>query len=159
MAAAADFAKLPTPSLPTLDRPFGVHLWPLFDKLYTAVVGHSAEDFRFVAGKTPLSTFRETAGLIVAYYVIILCGREFMRNQKPLKLTGLFMVHNLLLTTVSAALLALFIEQLLPTLWRHGVFYAICNHNGGWTKPLVTLYYVCSTSPTVFLMRQLTLSL
>jgi hypothetical protein len=39
-------------------------------------------------------------------------------------------------------LLALFIEQLLSTVWRHGVFFAICNHQGGWTKPLVALYYV-----------------
>lgn len=53
------------------------------------------------------------------------------------------MIHNLGLTVISGTLLALFIEQLLPTLWRHGVFFAICNENGGWTKELVTLYYVC----------------
>lgn len=53
------------------------------------------------------------------------------------------MIHNLYLTIISAGLLALFIEQLLPTLLRHGLFYTICDHRGGWTDRLVILYYVC----------------
>jgi hypothetical protein len=52
-------------------------------------------------------------------------------------------VHNLYLTIISGVLLALFIEQLLPTIVRNGVFFSICNHKGGWTKELVMLYYVC----------------
>lgn len=106
-------------------------------------MGYAPTDFRFVHGKTPMSTFRETASLIVAYYAIILGGREFMRHRKPQRLNALFMIHNLYLTLISAVLLALFVEQLLPTVARHGLFFAICNHEGGWTKPLVTLYYVC----------------
>ena len=69
-----------------------------------------------------------------------------MRNRPAFKLNTLFMVHNLYLTMISAALLALFIEQLAPTVWRRGVFYAICDHDGGWTPPLVILYYVCVPS-------------
>lgn len=65
-----------------------------------------------------------------------------MKNREPFKLNGLFMVHNLALTIISGVLLALFTEQLLPTIARNGVFYAICDHRGGWTAPLVTLYYV-----------------
>jgi fatty acid elongase 3 len=135
----AQLNKLP---IPTLDRPFGIHLWPIFDNVYTKIMGYSAEEFRFVPGKTPLSTVKETALFIGLYYIIILGGREFMRNRKPMQLKGLFLVHNLYLTAISAILLALFIEQLLPTIVRHGVFYGICNKSGGWTKPLVTLYYV-----------------
>lgn len=52
------------------------------------------------------------------------------------------MLHNLALTIISGGLLALFIEQLLPTVWRHGIFFAICDERGGWTEKLVTLYYV-----------------
>jgi hypothetical protein len=133
------FKRLPTP---TLDRPFGIHLWPIFDKAYSTVTGHAAEDFRFVRGETAMSTFNETAAVIVSYYIIILGGRELMRSRPAVKLNTLFMLHNLILTLISGALLALFVEQLLPTVWRHGVFYAICDHQGGWTKPLVTLYYV-----------------
>jgi fatty acid elongase 3 len=52
------------------------------------------------------------------------------------------MIHNFYLTAISGVLLALFIEQLFPTVVQHGVFFSICNHKGGWTKELVTLYYV-----------------
>lgn len=65
-----------------------------------------------------------------------------MRNRPAFKLNAFFMVHNLYLTIISGGLLALFIEQLAPTVRRRGVFFAICDHEGGWTPPLVTLYYV-----------------
>ena len=128
--------------VPSVDRPFGIALWPIFDKMYSAVRGYSPQDFRFVRGVTPISTFTETAGILVAYYIIIFGGREFMKNRPAYKLNGPFMIHNLYLTVISAGLLALFIEQLLPSLWRHGLFYTICDHRGGWTNPLVILYYV-----------------
>ena len=67
-----------------------------------------------------------------------------MRNRPAFKLTGPFIVHNFYLTAISAVLLALFLEQLIPTVYHHGLFYAICDVKGGWTSPLVTLYYVCS---------------
>jgi fatty acid elongase 3 len=127
---------------PTIDRPFGIHLWPIFDKAFEAVVGYPASEFKFVEGVTPMSTFKETAIALVAYYIIIFGGREFMKNRPPFKLNTLFMIHNFYLTAISATLLALFIEQLLPTLYRHGIFFAICDHRGGWTQPLIVLYYV-----------------
>ncbi|KAI5299997.1 cytochrome c1 [Ascosphaera pollenicola] len=127
---------------PSLDAPFGVHLWPLFDQAFDAVKGYPASAFRFVAGATPMSTLKETTTALISYYVIIFVGRELMRNREPFKLRGLFIVHNLILTLISGILLSLFIEQLLPTLVRGGVFYSICNHDGGWTQPLVTLYYL-----------------
>lgn len=128
--------------VPTLDRPFGVHLWPLFDQAYEKVMGYPASEFNFTEGVTPLSTLKETTMMLVTYYVLIFGGREVMKKLPAFKLNTLFMIHNLLLTTVSAILLALFIEQLLPTLWRHGVFYTICDQQGGWTRPLIILYYV-----------------
>lgn len=128
--------------LPTIDRPFGVHLWPIFSSVYEKVVGYPAEDFRFVSGVTPMSTLKQTAIALVTYYVVIFGGREVMKKLPAQKLNALFMIHNFYLTAISGILLALFLEQLIPTLYHNGVFYAICNHDGGWTKPLVTLYYV-----------------
>jgi len=128
--------------LPTVDRPFGVELWPIFDKAFTAVMGYSTNDFRFVAGKTPMSTLKETSIFIVAYYLFIFGGRELMRNRKPFQLKTLFLIHNFYLTAISAVLLVLFVEQLFPTVVRKGVFHAICKTDGGWTQPLVVLYYV-----------------
>jgi fatty acid elongase 3 len=128
--------------LPTIDRPFGIHLWPIFDKAFEAVVGYPASEFKFVEGVTPMSTFKETAIALVAYYIIIFGGRELMKNRPAFKLNTLFMIHNFYLTAISATLLALFIEQLLPTLYRHGLFFTICDHQGGWTQPLIVLYYL-----------------
>ena len=89
-----------------------------------------------------MSTLRETTAVLVSYYVIILLGREAMRYFSPLKLNGLFKLHNLFLTIVSFSLMVLFAEQLIPTVWKNGVFFAICHKDGGWTDKLVVLYYV-----------------
>ncbi|KAH6689557.1 elongation of fatty acids protein, partial [Plectosphaerella plurivora] len=128
--------------LPTIDRPFGIELWPIFDKAWTAVIGTPASEFRFQQGVTPMSTIKETSIFIVIYYAVIFGGREWMRNREPYKLKTLFLIHNFYLTAISGILLALFIEQLLPTVVRGGIFNAICHAEGGWTQPLVVLYYL-----------------
>jgi len=128
--------------LPTLDRPFGVELWPIFAKGYSAIFGYSPNDFKFVDGVTTLSTLKETAIALTSYYVIIFGGRQLMKKREAFVLNGPFMIHNLYLTIISGCLLALFFEQLLPTVVRNGVFFGICNVEGGWTKELVMLYYV-----------------
>ncbi|KAF2427579.1 elongation of fatty acids protein 3 [Tothia fuscella] len=128
--------------VPTLDRPFGLALWPIFEKSFEAVKGYKPQDFRFEQGVTPFSTFTTTAVVLVTYYMVIFGGREIMRSRKPLELNWLFKVHNLYLTLISGTLLVLFLEQLIPTVWRHGVFFAICNREGGWTDKLVILYYL-----------------
>lgn len=141
MSSPADLlSQIP---LPTLDRPFGIELWPIFDKAWQLVMGYPAVDFRFKPGVTPMSTLRETGIFIVVYYAIIFGGREYMHKREPYKLKTLFLIHNLYLTAISGILLVLFIEQLLPTVVRKGIFHSICDGEGGWTKPLVVLYYVC----------------
>ncbi|KAG7125566.1 Elongation of fatty acids protein 2 like [Verticillium longisporum] len=104
--------------LPTIDRPFGIELWPIFDKAWTAVVGYPTSEFRFKQGDTPMSTLKETLIFIVIYYTIIFGGREWMRNREPFKLKTLFLIHNFYLTAISGILLVLFVEQLLPTVVR-----------------------------------------
>lgn len=133
------FGSFPVPSL---DRPLGVHLWTIFSKAFELVAGYPADEFEFVVGKTPMSTLTETSIFVAVYYTVIFGGRELMRNRTALKLKSLFLVHNLCLTAASAILLALYIEELIPTLVRKGVFYAICDRRGGWTQHLELLYYV-----------------
>merc|ERR1711981_1167537 len=127
---------------PTLDRPFGLALWPIFEKAYEAVNGYKPQDFRFEQGVTAFSTFGVTAGTLLSYYIVIFGGREVMRNRPALQLNGLFKIHNFYLTAISGMLLLLFAEQLIPELVRNGVFHAICDHSGGWTDKLVVLYYL-----------------
>lgn len=131
-----------TASLPTLDRPFGVEMWPIFEKLWTQFRTFRPQDFRFVSGVTPMSTFKETAAVLTAYYIIVFGGRELMKKRDAFKFNPLFMAHNLFLTILSGGLLVLFMEQLIPTLVRKGIFYTICDADGGWTHRLVVLYYV-----------------
>jgi hypothetical protein len=133
--------------VPTLDRPFGLQLWPIFSKAYESTMGYKPEDFRFVPGETPLSTFKACATFLISYYIVIFGGREIMRNREPFQLNFLFKVHNFGLTAASFVLLVLFAEELIPTVWRHGLFYAICDHKGGWTDRLVILYYVSFNCP------------
>jgi hypothetical protein len=129
--------------LPSFQRPFGVELWPIFEKAFSKVMGYRPQDFDFQPRVTPLSTLKEAGFTILAYYVIILGGRELMRNRPAFKLNMPFMIHNFYLTVISAILLVLFVEQVVPTIYNHGLFFAICDVQGGWTPPLVILYYVC----------------
>lgn len=127
---------------PNLDRPFGLHLWPRFSQGFEFVTGYPASEFEFVVAKTPMSTLKQTSTVIAAYYTTIFLGRKIMQHREAFKMKSLFLVHNLYLTAISALLLALFAEELIPTLVRKGVFYAICDPDGGWTQHLVVLYYV-----------------
>lgn len=116
-------------------------LWNAFDAAFTRLAGYPATEFRFVPGQTPLATGGETAAVLLSYYAVILGGREVMRNRKPFSVHSLFIMHNFILTAVSAALLALFAEQLLPMLAHGGLHKSICGADS-WTKQLNILYYV-----------------
>ena len=142
MAATFSSSLIKDIQVPSIDRPFGIELWPIFDKAFTAIKGYHPQDFEFQPGKTPMSTMKESAAMIITYYVVILGGRELMRNRPAFKLNGLFMIHNFYLTAISGALLLLFAEQLIPEVYHNGVFHAICHADGGWTPKLVILYYL-----------------
>ena len=115
--------------------------WQLLDKAWMAIFGNHAEEFRFTPGHTPLSTLKETMAMLVIYYAVVLGGREWMRNRPAFKLNNLFLIHNFFLTAISGGLLVLFLQQLVPRLWSHGLFDGICGA-GGWTDKLVVLYYL-----------------
>lgn len=137
--------------------PINLSPWTNFDRAWTAIVGYPAKDFRFTPGKTPISTLKEALIINALYLVVIFGGREVMRNQQAYKLNTLFKVHNFVLTAVSGALLVLFAEQLLPSLWKYGLYNCVCS-SPGWTDKLVVLYYLnyltkyVELIDTVFLM-------
>ncbi|KAI0463685.1 Fatty acyl-CoA elongase/Polyunsaturated fatty acid specific elongation enzyme [Komagataella kurtzmanii] len=132
-------------SILSFDKPFGIELWPIFDT-FAAKATHGAfvpSEFEFVAGKLPLSTLEPVLYSIAAYYFIVFGGYYFIKKLelKPLVLNALFSAHNLFLTTASLVLLTLMVEQLVPIIYHHGLFYSICNTRA-WTQELVTLYYL-----------------
>ncbi|CEP21679.1 ELO2 [Cyberlindnera jadinii] len=129
----------------SIETPFGVKLWPLFNEAVSFVTGGRfvPDAFEFVEAETFLSTFPPVALTIVLYYTLIFGGQYcFNRYNWPAwKLNYPFQLHNLVLTLISGTLLVLMVEQLVPIVYHHGVFYAICNQKA-WTQELVTLYYL-----------------
>ncbi|EED19044.1 elongation of fatty acids protein, putative [Talaromyces stipitatus ATCC 10500] len=115
--------------------------WSLFDQVWTTIMGYSADEFHFDQEKTPMSTFKETGAMIAFYYLTIFTGYQWMKNREPFKLSTLFKIHNFMLTAVSGALLVLFLEQLIPSIWNNGLYKCICS-KPGWTDKLVVLYYL-----------------
>jgi len=131
--------------VPSIERPFGISLWSYFNVLASTLTQGRfiPSEFQFIEGETFLSTFPPVALTITLYYIIIFGGQAIFQkfNLKPWKLNFLFQLHNISLTLISLTLLSLMIEQLIPILYHHGLFYAICNKNA-WTQQLVTLYFL-----------------
>ncbi|KAF7725238.1 hypothetical protein EC973_000326 [Apophysomyces ossiformis] len=112
-------------------------LYPLFAQVYGKLIGPASE-FRFTPGVTPLATFRE--GFIL-YFVVIFGGQYLMTNRAPVRLSLVNQIHNFLLTVVSGALLIMIGEQILPKIYRHGLFYGLCDDDA-YSQPLELLYYL-----------------
>lgn len=127
---------------PTFDRPFGARLWPTFEGAFEWIFGYERHGFKLVIGETPLSAFKDVVAVLALYYTVVLCGPRLMRNRKPLHLPLLFRLYNLLLVGSSALICLLFVEQMVPTIKRHGLLFSICELNGGFTDELTLLYYV-----------------
>lgn len=130
-------------STPSVAHPFGLELWPIFSHFFGLVAGYPAEDFRFVRNVTFMADPKAALTTIALYYVVVFGLQAVMRklDAKPLKLRFPFEVHNLFLTTASLTLLVLLIEQIVPLVYYHGIFYAICADEA-FTYKLVTLYYL-----------------
>ncbi|RKF61597.1 Elongation of fatty acids protein 2 [Golovinomyces cichoracearum] len=128
--------------VPTLERPFGIALWPIFDRIFYSVKGYHADEFEFNPAGTPMASTKSAFTAIVTYYVVILGGRELMRSRPAVKLNTIFKFHNFFLSSFSGALLLMFLEQIVPTIYHHGLFFSICDPAGGWTPQLVILYYL-----------------
>ncbi|KAF9195300.1 hypothetical protein BGZ51_002815 [Haplosporangium sp. Z 767] len=125
----------------SIDQPFGIRLDDYFSRAYEFVTGNHIDSFVYQKGVTPLSTQYEVVMWTITYFIVIFGGRQIMKTQDAFKLKHIFILHNFLLTLASGALLLLFIENLVPILARHGVFYAICD-DGAWTQRLELLYYL-----------------
>ncbi|KAF8873708.1 fatty acid elongase [Gymnopilus junonius] len=96
--------------------------------------------YSYVSGVTPLSTNKAVFMALTSYLVIIFSIKAVMKNQQPLKLTRLFQLHNVVLSSGSLLLLALMLEEILPMIWNHGLHYAMCSEHA-WT-PRMEFYYM-----------------
>jgi fatty acid elongase 3 len=88
-----------------------------------------------------MSTDTVVWATLAGYLGLIFGIQGLMRNQNALKLQFLFQAHNLLLSLGSLVLLALMLEEIVPTWWNNGILYTICSPNA-YTKRLETYYII-----------------
>ena len=105
----------------------------LLARLPLASLGVPYELTHYVPGKTPLSTTQEVIPALVAYLVIIFGIQAWMKDKQPLKLQFLFRLHNAFLSSGSLLLVLLIMEEVLPKVYQHGVFWGLCNV-GMWSE-------------------------
>ncbi|KAI9301899.1 ELO family [Cunninghamella echinulata] len=126
------------------ERPFGVELYPIFDKGFQLVTGKSTSEWAFTEGVTPFSTYTEVILSCIIYYAVIFGGQhalKYLPTYKPSSLKFPFQVHNLLLTIASGSLLALLVEQVFPKVYNNGLMFAICSPDA-WDYKVEILYYL-----------------
>ncbi|KAJ3030782.1 hypothetical protein HDV00_008722 [Rhizophlyctis rosea] len=113
----------------------------LFTKASLALTGYSPDQFVFE--NAPLSTRKEAAQWSIAYLAIVLGGQQIMRAsvQKPISIKPIFFLHNAMLSIVSAGLLLLFLELVIPDLLKNGLMWSIC-HEDAWSSRLELLFYI-----------------
>ncbi|KAI0027594.1 elongase of fatty acids ELO [Vararia minispora EC-137] len=95
----------------------------------------------YVRGATPLSTQPVVLSALAAYLATIFGIQELMKGHAPYRLQFLFQLHNLILTTGSALLLVLMLEEIIPIFVANGPFYAICNSDA-WTERMEFYYMI-----------------
>ncbi|CCJ31015.1 unnamed protein product [Pneumocystis jirovecii] len=109
----------------SVERPFGIYLWPIFAKIWEKCMGYPVNRFVFVPGKTFLSSWTEL----------------IMKPFSPKRLNTISRIYNLFLSILSGCFFLLLFEQMFPVVWKNGLYYSICDARS-WSQPTVTIYYV-----------------
>lgn len=91
----------------------------------------------YVVGETPLSTTPVVVAALAGYLGVIFGIKALMTDRHPYKLQTLFQIHNIILSSGSALLLALMLEEIVPRIWRHGLNHALCSDEA-WTPVSIT---------------------
>ncbi|KAF9270220.1 GNS1/SUR4 membrane protein [Marasmius fiardii PR-910] len=97
--------------------------------------------YSYIHGKTPLSTTPTVVTALASYLIIIFGIQALMKSRPPQKLNTLFQAHNVILSSGSLLLLVLMLEEILPIVWKHGVFHSIC-HEDAWTSRMEFYYMI-----------------
>jgi len=103
--------------------------------------------YSYVKAQTPLSTDKSVVSALVAYLTVIFGIQAFQKNRPARKLTTLFQAHNVILSVGSALLLALMLEEIVPIIWKHGLYYSLCSEHA-WTpvcRSFLMYYFLCLT--------------
>ncbi|KZT65142.1 GNS1/SUR4 membrane protein [Daedalea quercina L-15889] len=115
---------------------------PLADFLASVIPWSLPPHFQgYVKGRTPLSTPQQVFPTLAGYLAVVFALRAYMKNRPPMRLQGLFQVHNIILSAGSLLLLACMAEEIAPLYWKHGLFWVMCDDNM-WTNRLGFFYLI-----------------
>jgi len=119
-----------------------------FDRAFTYFAGFEPQEFRFLLPtgetnpKVPFSNIWWPISITLAYCVVIYSIKQIMKDRKAPNLRSIAALHNIFLSTFSAVLLFLIVQNCIP-LWSQGLWSAICAPDGypNFNK-LQLLYYL-----------------
>jgi hypothetical protein len=80
----------------------------------------------YVVGETPLSTTPAVISVLAGYLCLIFGIQTLMAGRQSHKLTQIFRIHNIILSFGSGFLLVLMLEEIIPHLWKHGLYHTLC---------------------------------
>ncbi|KAJ3364633.1 hypothetical protein HDU91_002472 [Kappamyces sp. JEL0680] len=96
----------------------------------------------FLFENAPFTSVPFVIATVVGYLALLVVLSAFMKNAAPLKLTGIFYVHNALLCIASLVMLCLIAPIAISDWLDHGLFHAICSLEMSTNNHLNWLYYL-----------------
>lgn len=109
--------------------------WEVADRF----IDEQSDGFKF---EGPMSSAVPAVGSVAIYLLMIPLLKQFMKNRKPFKLTGLVVLHNLFLSLSSFVLLGLMSLSLYRKYLRTDAISTICDPAGDDVVGRLTYLYV-----------------
>ena len=133
-------------------HPFGglpslSHLTP--SSLLKFLHSPTINDFHFVIGETPLSTWATPLVVIPCYLLAIVATQRLVAwRGKPFDLRAVFFIHNAFLALGSLALFIPLVYDVATLMYQHGVWEVFCDGGSHYYYGRhYWIYYVRSHSP------------
>eukprot|EP01104_Vermistella_antarctica_P005319 TRINITY_DN157_c1_g1_i1.p1 TRINITY_DN157_c1_g1~~TRINITY_DN157_c1_g1_i1.p1 ORF type:complete len:324 (+),score=70.42 TRINITY_DN157_c1_g1_i1:154-1125(+) len=99
-----------------------------FSEFYSKMTnGTKLDDFDFVPGVSYQSTHVQLALGMLGYMSLLFVLEKLMKDRPPMTFKWIFAIHNLFLSLVSAVLLGLILENIVPRIWANGFTWSLCH--------------------------------
>jgi fatty acid elongase 3 len=98
------------------------------------------DSFEFL--EAPFTSLATVIVVIFSYLALLFCLQRVMKAQNPIRLEGLFIAHNALLSIASLILLVFIAPIIASDVADHGLQYSICAKEMAFNNKLNFYYYV-----------------
>jgi len=97
--------------------------------------------FEFVKSGIVLSSWQEMTLSLILYFVAVFGLQFLMKSRNAMKFKSFLIVHNLFLSIGSLILLILLLENIIPLVFKNGLYFGICSPDMFKNPHLELLYY------------------